>query len=93
MFELELRKFNKNVRTSSQVHGIPNAEKNSKQIYAWIKRVEELHKKNPPVSRDTNSALSKKFPDIEQLMQEWNPEFESILSNVFSLPFSLTKIS
>lgn len=64
-----------------QVRGIENADKNSKQILAWVQKIQELHKSKPPPT----VTYSKKMPDIETLMQEWPPEIEKTLEMVRSL--------
>ena len=59
-----------------EVHSIQQAHKNPKQVSGWISDVEELHKRRvaPTV------FYSKKMPEVDNLMQAWDPEFENILS-------------
>lgn len=59
-----------------EVHAIANAHKNPKQVNGWIADVEEIHKRRvaPTV------FYTKKMPEIDSLMQIWEPEFESTLS-------------
>jgi intraflagellar transport protein 46 len=47
------------------IHSIENADKNPKEISAWINDVAEIHKKKQPPS----VSYSKPLPDIDTLMQ------------------------
>ena len=49
------------------MHAIESAEKNPKQILAWISSVGDIHKTKQPPS----VSYSKPMPDIDTLMQEW----------------------
>lgn len=59
-----------------EIHSINNAHKNPKQLNGWIADVEEIHKHRvaPTV------FYSKKMPEIDSLMQVWEPEFENALN-------------
>jgi len=76
--DLMIREFFKGKVKDEQreVHSIANAHKNPKQINGWISDVEEIHKRRvaPTV------FYTKKMPEIDSLMQVWEPEFESVLS-------------
>ncbi|KAE9555995.1 hypothetical protein FO519_000851 [Halicephalobus sp. NKZ332] len=50
-------------------------DKNTKAIEQWIENIKEVRRTNPP----DRLAYSRPMPDIEKLMEEWNPEFDSIL--------------
>ena len=50
---------------NTTIHAIENADKNPKEITAWINDVSEIHKKKQPPS----VSYSKMMPDIEDLMQ------------------------
>lgn len=50
---------------SLNIHSIESAEKNPKEIGAWINDVAEIHKKKQPPS----VSYSKMMPDIDSLMQ------------------------
>ncbi len=79
VLELQLRSTTK--QGSSQpinVRGIENADKNAKMIENWIERIKQLHQEKPP----PNVNYTKSMPDVEKLMQEWNPEFEKLLETV-----------
>jgi len=60
------------------VRSIENAERNPKEVQQWINNINELHKSRPPQT----VQYSKQMPDIEQLMQEWPSEMESVLEQV-----------
>ena len=57
---------------SNKIHAIDEAEKNPKQIVAWIESVAEIHKNKQPPS----VSYSKTMPDINSLMQVWPQEVE-----------------
>lgn len=62
-------------RRSAKVHSVTNAHKNTKEIQNWIDNVDKIQKERfaPSV------VLSNKMPDIDTLMQAWDPEFERFL--------------
>lgn len=78
VLDLELRSISKMTGIKAmQVRSVENAHKNPKAIQKWIESMEELHRSKPP----QNVHYTKSMPDIEQLMQEWPPEFEAMLAN------------
>ena len=54
------------------VDSIEYADKKSKEISRWVSSVQDLHKTRPPPTVN----YTKNMPDIDTLMQEWNPEME-----------------
>lgn len=60
------------------MHAIESAEKNPKQILAWISSVGDIHKTKQPPS----VSYSKPMPDIDTLMQEWPAGVEEALAEV-----------
>lgn len=56
----------------TEIHTISNAHKNQKLVTSWIADVDEIHKKwvAPSV------FYTKKMPDIDNLMQVWDNDFE-----------------
>lgn len=72
--DLQLINNNKQYRggKNSKIHSIENAEKNPKQILAWIGSVADIHKTKQPPS----VSYSKPMPDIDALMQEWPAQVE-----------------
>lgn len=53
-----------------------------KDIEDWIENIRKLH-------QETNGAYpiqTQRLPDIENLMQEWDPEFEEVLDSNIQLP-------
>ncbi len=65
----EVMKRNKEGKNIN-VHSIENADKNPKEVMAWINDVSEIHKKKqaPTVS------YSKMMPEIDSLMQVYSME-------------------
>ncbi|XP_072283459.1 intraflagellar transport protein 46 homolog isoform X3 [Pyxicephalus adspersus] len=61
-----------------KVKSLENAEKNHKAIDSWITSISELHHSKPPAS----VHYTRSMPEIETLMQEWQPEFEELLGKV-----------
>ena len=55
------------------VDSIEHADKKPKEISRWINSVSDLHKARPPPTVN----YTKNMPDIDTLMQEWNPEMEA----------------
>lgn len=49
----------------------------AKEINAWIDNIKKLHDETAGAPVQTS-----RLPDVEQLMQEWDPELEEILSTV-----------
>lgn len=93
--DLVIREFFKGkVRDAPrEIHSVANAHKNPKQVTGWIADVEELHKRRvaPTV------FYSRKMPDVDTLMQVWEPEFEPVVSRVHledpSLPLSTEQLT
>lgn len=58
-----------------KVHSVANAHKNVKEIQTWIDNVDRIQK-----NRFAPSVVyTHKMPEIDDLMQAWDPEFEKIL--------------
>jgi intraflagellar transport protein 46 len=62
----------------NKVHAIKSADKNPKQILAWINSVNDIHKNKQPPS----VSYSNRMPDVDSLMQVWPPEVEDVLSEI-----------
>lgn len=61
-----------------EVHTVSNAHKNPKELHAWVKDVETVHKgKVAPTV-----FYNKKMPDIDALMQTWDSDFESVAQKI-----------
>lgn len=54
---------------------IANAQKNPKQIQIWIDSVDKIQKNRPAPS----VVYSNKMPEIDTLLEPWNPDFEKVL--------------
>lgn len=79
VLDLQLRAISKET-TSKQVavKVLEDSEKNVKEIDGWIKSISDLHRSKPPPA----VHYSRNMPSIDQLMQEWDPEFEELLKEV-----------
>jgi len=78
ILDLQLRSLSKHQDLQPmEVRSIASAEKNSKEIENWIKRIEDLNRSKPAPT----VQYSRRMPDIEQLMQVWPAEFEDFLQN------------
>jgi intraflagellar transport protein 46 len=75
-----------------EVHALSNAHRNPKQVAGWIADVEEVHKRRvaPTV------FYSRKMPDVDALMQIWEPEFEPVVARTHledpALPLSTEQL-
>uniref|UniRef100_T1J6N3 Intraflagellar transport protein 46 homolog n=1 Tax=Strigamia maritima TaxID=126957 RepID=T1J6N3_STRMM len=79
VLDLQLRAVSKQASLKTViVKQLENAGKNPKEIDKWIKSISDLHKSKPPPT----VHYSKPMPDIENLMQEWDPQFEELLKEV-----------
>lgn len=77
--DLLIKEFYKKRQDSEKkVHSLANVHKNPKQIQGWIKDVQEVQKNKVPPS----VFYSKKMPEIDNLMQIWDSDFESNLSKI-----------
>jgi intraflagellar transport protein 46 len=61
-----------------EVHSIENAHKNQKEIQTWISGVDKIQ----DVKTGANVIYSKPMPDMDTLMEAWDPEFERALSEM-----------
>eukprot|EP00933_Yihiella_yeosuensis_P021121 TRINITY_DN1679_c0_g1_i1.p1 TRINITY_DN1679_c0_g1~~TRINITY_DN1679_c0_g1_i1.p1 ORF type:complete len:382 (-),score=99.40 TRINITY_DN1679_c0_g1_i1:536-1681(-) len=76
ILDLQLRSLSKNQDLQPmEVRSIENAEKNTKEIDNWMKRIDDLNRSKPAPT----VQYSRRMPDIEQLMQVWPAEFEEYL--------------
>jgi len=76
VIEMQLRHQSKSqAMGAAVVSSIENAEKVPKKIKSWVASISELHGSKPP----TEVIYSKPMPDVETLMQVWDPQFEEML--------------
>ncbi|KAG7320417.1 hypothetical protein KOW79_016270 [Hemibagrus wyckioides] len=61
--------------TEVKVKSIKSAQKNPKAIDDWIDSISQLHRSKPPAT----VLYTRPMPDIDNLMQEWPPDFEELL--------------
>ncbi|XP_077971128.1 intraflagellar transport protein 46 homolog [Styela clava] len=79
VLDLQLRSISKMSGIKAmQVRSLKDAQTNPKSVESWIESIEDLRRTKLP----QNVHYTKSMPDIEQLMQEWPPEFEALLSKV-----------
>ncbi len=64
--------------TNKEIHALKNVHKNPKQVSGWIKDVETVQNKKVAPS----VFYSKKMPEIDNLMQMWEPGFEQTLQKI-----------
>ncbi|CAK8671810.1 intraflagellar transport protein 46 homolog [Clavelina lepadiformis] len=77
VLDLQLRSISKTSGVRAmQVRSVKDADRNPKAIDTWVESMEELHRSKPP----QNVHYKKRMPDIDDLMQEWPPEMEGLLS-------------
>jgi len=79
VLDLQLRSISKTTGIRPmQVRSVKDADKNPKAIDSWVESIDELRRSKPPPT----VHYSKSMPDIDNLMQEWPPEVEAIISNL-----------
>ncbi|KAI1730489.1 intraflagellar transport protein 46 like protein [Ditylenchus destructor] len=80
LVDLRLHQLSKTSSSSADlpVKKLSRADKNTHQIDKWIENVKELRKMKPP----DRVHYSKHMPDIDRLMEEWNPEVEQCLKDI-----------
>ncbi|KAJ1531294.1 Intraflagellar transport protein 46, partial [Nowakowskiella sp. JEL0078] len=91
VLDLHLRSITKStVALPQHVRSIPSERlrEGGKFMDNWIKSIEELHTKKPAPNVD----YSKRMPDIEHLMQIWDPSIEEALEKL-SLPSAELNVS
>ncbi|XP_043478629.1 intraflagellar transport protein 46 homolog [Leptopilina heterotoma] len=69
----------------SVVKRVENAEKNGKSIDKWIEDMGALHSRKHPLTIN----LTRKFPDIDTLLQQWPSEVEEKLNDT---PIDISKL-
>ena len=83
VLDLQLRAVMKqSAQKSVVIKKIESGEKNSKAIDKWIKDISDLHRSKPPPTVHYNKPM----PDLDQLMQEWPPEFENMFKSMGGIP-------
>lgn len=76
---LQLRAISKETSTKQvAVKTIDDGEKSAKEIDSWVKSISDLHRSKPPPA----VHYSRNMPSIDNLMQEWDSEFEELLKTV-----------
>ncbi|KXJ20370.1 intraflagellar transport protein 46 homolog [Exaiptasia diaphana] len=79
VLDLQLRTISKQTNLKAMtVRSIEDVDKNPKAIDTWIDSIRELHLQKPAPT----VHYQRNMPDIEELMQEWPPEFEDLLNTV-----------
>lgn len=75
VLDLMLEEHGKIHKRDYKVHSVSNAHKNVKEVQNWIDNVDKIQK-----NRFAPSVVyTHKMPDIDTLMQAWDPEFEKVL--------------
>lgn len=78
VLELQLRAGSKKAHGDLSIRSIEHAAKNPAEVERWIRSIQDLHKLKPSVE----VQYKRNMPDLDSLMQEWPPEFESTLREV-----------
>ncbi|XP_032795487.2 intraflagellar transport protein 46 homolog isoform X1 [Daphnia magna] len=85
VLDLRLRSIYKQSSAKKTVARTIEEGNKVKAIEKWIKDINELHRSKPLPTVNYNKPL----PDIDALLQEWNPDVEDILSEDKILPSNL----
>lgn len=74
---LRLRALTKEVPLSDNSNVKVKTASNAKDIDNWIENIKKLHHET-----SGSTIQTQRLPDIDNLMQEWSPEFEELLATV-----------
>ena len=85
LLNLKLRAIGKEVSQGSDQVSVVNVAKSTKDIDSWIENIQNLHRITASSATNVSLLPSKRLPAIERLMEEWDPELESALSQ-YQLP-------
>nr|SVE87072.1 EOG090X0FP3 [Daphnia similis] len=85
VLDLRLRSIYKQSSAKKMVARTIEEGNKVKAIEKWIKDINELHRSKPLPTVNYNKPL----PDIDALLQEWNPDVEDLLSEDKILPSNL----
>lgn len=79
VLEMQIRSKSKHGHAKSViVKSIQDVRKDPKAIDNWCKSIADIRKTQPPPT----VHYSRNMPNMDQLMQEWPPEFEELLKEV-----------
>ena len=82
---LKLKAISKDVKMIDDSEAVIKTATSTRDIDSWIQNIRQLHETTASSSTSVTLLHSHRLPDVEQLMQEWNEDFENAL-NVYSLP-------
>ncbi|XP_025016745.1 intraflagellar transport protein 46 homolog [Tetranychus urticae] len=85
LLNLKLRTMGKEVTVKQSGSETIKTANSTKDIDSWIDSIKLLHETTASIATNIPLISSARLPDVEQLMQEWDPSVESALSN-FNLP-------
>eukprot|EP00911_Craspedida_sp_UC1_P002063 UC1_evm1s1593 len=79
VLDLHLRVLSKTSSgPAAKVTRVRDAQSNTKAVESWISSIGALHKEKEPASMHYTSPM----PDVEDLMQEWPENFETVLRRI-----------
>lgn len=81
LLELRLKAVGKKVIQSKDNLSNIGIARTDKEINGWIENIDNLHQITASSSLDINLLASKRLPDVEKLMEEWDNDFEQCLTN------------
>ncbi|KXS18107.1 hypothetical protein M427DRAFT_29854 [Gonapodya prolifera JEL478] len=89
VLSLQLRSLSKTTNSSPPTTvptvAISSLAQNSKSVDQWIKGIEDLHNGKPRAGL----VCSRRVPDVEEVMQAWDEQMESVVGEVQLPPASL----
>lgn len=78
VLDLQLRSNAKQLTEKPHtVHSISDPHTNTKQVESWIQNIRNLRRQR----HATNVHYTKNMPDLETLMQEWEPDIEQAIKD------------
>lgn len=87
LLNLRFKAVGKEIATDQENNSMIKIASSSKEIDNWIVEIKKLHEATASISSTIPLIHSQRLPDIEQLMQEWDSDFERALLQ-YQLPSS-----
>jgi len=85
LLSLKLKAISKDVKMINEPETAVKTATSMRDIDSWIQNIRLLHETTASTSTSLTLLHSHRLPDVEQLMQEWNEDFENAL-NFHSIP-------
>ncbi len=81
LLSLKLKAISKDIKMINETETVVKSATSMRDIDSWIQNIRLLHETTASASTSLTLLHSNRLPDVEQLMQEWNQDFENALNN------------